>query len=224
VKGRLRILYYHNIAVAPPGAALAKLYVTPDDFARQMACLKRLGLCGVSIGEGLWHLARHRADRVIALTFDDGYADNLHYAAPILHEYRFGATCLWPETFGRVAAEAQACGVPVIVSAAGGLVEALIPGRTGLLLDSPVDSASLCTAIESFTRDAILRARLGAAGINFVRSRFGAEQIAAAFIRNLRTAPFALPAWEPLPESSTGGAEEPQAVHPAVAPSMSLGN
>jgi peptidoglycan/xylan/chitin deacetylase (PgdA/CDA1 family) len=93
VKGRLRILYYHNIAVAPPGAALAKLYVTPDDFARQMACLKRLGLRGVSIGEGLWHLARHRADRVIALTFDDGYADNLHCAAPILHEYRFGATC-----------------------------------------------------------------------------------------------------------------------------------
>jgi glycosyltransferase involved in cell wall biosynthesis len=131
---------------------------------------------------------------------------------------------LWPETFGRVAAEAQACGVPVIVSAAGGLVEALIPGRTGLLLDSPVDSASLCTAIESFTRDAILRARFGAAGINFVRSRFGAEQIAAAFIRNLRTAPFALPAWEPLPEPSTGRAEEPLAVHPAVAPSMSLGS
>ena len=131
---------------------------------------------------------------------------------------------LWPETFGRVAAEAQACGVPVICSAAGGLAEALIPGRTGVLLDSPVDSAALCTAIESFTRDPILRARLGAAGIDFVRSRFSSEHIAGAFIRNLRTAPFALPAWEPAPEPVSPRVEEPRAVHPAVATAASLSN
>ena len=93
MKGRLRILYYHNVAVAPAGAALAKLYVDPDDFARQMWCLKRLGLRGVSLGEGLWHLAHGQSERVVALTFDDGYADNLRCAAPILHEFKFGATC-----------------------------------------------------------------------------------------------------------------------------------
>ncbi|MEJ1962852.1 MAG: polysaccharide deacetylase family protein [Gammaproteobacteria bacterium] len=93
MNGRLRILYYHNIAVAPPGAALAKLYVDPHDFARQMWCLKRLGLRGVSLGEGLWHLERGQSERVIALTFDDGYADNLQHAAPTLREFRFGATC-----------------------------------------------------------------------------------------------------------------------------------
>ena len=93
MKGRLRILYYHNVAVAPPGAALAKLYVDPDDFARQMWCLKRFGLRGVSLGEGLWHLAHGRAERVVALTFDDGYADNLRNAAPTLREFKFGATC-----------------------------------------------------------------------------------------------------------------------------------
>ena len=105
-----------------------------------------------------------------------------------------------PETFGRVAAEAQACGVPVIATAAGGLAEALLPGRTGMLLGAQVDSATLCGAIESMARDPALRARLGAAGVEFVRSHFGSEQIAAAFIRNLRSAPFALPAWEPAPE------------------------
>jgi len=93
VKGRLRILYYHNVAVAPHGAALAKLYVDPSDFARQLWCLARLGLRGVSLGEGLWHLARGSSERVVALTFDDGYADNLRFAAPILREFRFGATC-----------------------------------------------------------------------------------------------------------------------------------
>ena len=93
MKGRLRILYYHNIAVAPPGAALAKLYVDPDDFARQMWCLKRLGLRGVSLSEGLWHLERGNPGSVVALTFDDGYADNLEYAAPTLREFGFTATC-----------------------------------------------------------------------------------------------------------------------------------
>ncbi len=103
---------------------------------------------------------------------------------------------LAPETFGRVAAEAQACGVPVIVSAAGGLVEALAPGRTGVLLGAPVDSTRVCGAIESLARDPELRARFGAAGVEFVRSRFAAERIAAAFVENLRRAPFALPMWE----------------------------
>jgi glycosyltransferase involved in cell wall biosynthesis len=132
---------------------------------------------------------------------------------------------LAPETFGRVAAEAQACGVPVIVSPAGGLVEALLPGRTGILMELPVDSPKLCTAIESLARDPILRARLGAAGIDFVRTRFGAEQIAAAFVGNLRTAPFALPAWEPGPEpASQLVTDDPLSVHPAVARSASLSN
>jgi glycosyltransferase involved in cell wall biosynthesis len=108
---------------------------------------------------------------------------------------------LWPETFGRVAAEAQACGVPVIVTAAGGLVEALLPGRTGLLLDSQPTSVSLGHAVESLARDPALRLRMGIAGVEFVRSHFGAQQIAAAFIENLRCAPSALPAWTPAPES-----------------------
>lgn len=93
MSGRLTILTYHNVAVAPEGAALAKLYVDPRDFARQMWCLARLGLRGVSMSEGLWLLDRGRAGRAVAITLDDGYTDNLELAAPILREHRFGATC-----------------------------------------------------------------------------------------------------------------------------------
>ncbi len=91
--GRLKVLAYHNIALAPRGALLPKLYVEPRNFARQMWCLKRLGLRGVSMSEGLWHLDHGRAGRVVALTFDDGYADNLQNAACSLREFGFGATC-----------------------------------------------------------------------------------------------------------------------------------
>jgi glycosyltransferase involved in cell wall biosynthesis len=106
------------------------------------------------------------------------------------------APSLTPETFGRVVAEAQACGVPVLASAAGGLAEAFEPGLTGLLLDSPADPATISDAIELLARDSLMRARLGAAGVNFVRARFAADQIAAAFVANLSATP-AAPAISP---------------------------
>ncbi len=39
----LKILNYHNVDRAPEGARLAKLYVDPAQFARQMACLEAAG-------------------------------------------------------------------------------------------------------------------------------------------------------------------------------------
>lgn len=91
--GRLTILNYHNVAAAPAGARLAKLYVTPEDFERQCWLLRRLGLRGVTLGEGLQALQIGASNRQVVLSFDDGYADNLVQAAPILKKFGFRATC-----------------------------------------------------------------------------------------------------------------------------------
>jgi peptidoglycan/xylan/chitin deacetylase (PgdA/CDA1 family) len=89
----LAILNYHNIAPVPVGMRMPQLYVAPEQFAQQLWWLRRLGLVGVTLSDGVRRLSEGDSARCVALTFDDGYADNLLNAAPILQEYGFSATC-----------------------------------------------------------------------------------------------------------------------------------
>jgi peptidoglycan/xylan/chitin deacetylase (PgdA/CDA1 family) len=89
----LAILNYHSIAIAPVGMKMPRLYVSPLQFDRHLWWLRRIGLVGVTLSEGIRRLRERNAARCVALTFDDGYADNVVNAEPILSEYGFGATC-----------------------------------------------------------------------------------------------------------------------------------
>lgn len=74
------------------------------------------------------------------------------------------------ETFCQTVQEAQASGVPVVAAAAGGPLDLIDHGRTGLLFD-PLEPASLWRTVTAAARDEALRARLGAAGVEEVRTR-----------------------------------------------------
>ena len=87
------------------------------------------------------------------------------------------------ETFGRVLAEAQACGVPVIARDRGGFPEAFAPGESGLLW-SDDDPATLSAIILELMRDPQRRAAMGQVGRVFVQ-RFSTPHIVAEFGRML---------------------------------------
>lgn len=53
------------------------------------------------------------------------------------------------EDFGITAVEAQASGIPIIALRAGGYLETIIEGKTGVFFNEP-NSTSLCQAIENF--------------------------------------------------------------------------
>ena len=89
----LPILNYHNVAPAPQDAPFKLLYVSPDSFERQLWTLRRLGLRGVSTSEGVARLSNGTSRGCVVFTFDDGYADTLTMAAPLLKRYGFAATC-----------------------------------------------------------------------------------------------------------------------------------
>ncbi len=69
----------------------------------------------------------------------------------------------WYEPFGMVALEAMACGIPVVVSAVGGLRRLVVDRETGLHVP-PRDPDRIASSIRKLLDDADLRARLGANG------------------------------------------------------------
>lgn len=88
------ILTYHQIAKAPPkGFAFRSLYVEPHTFKRQMQMLKLLGFQGLSMRDLMPYLRGEKKGKVVGITLDDGYLNNLTEALPVLLEYKFTATC-----------------------------------------------------------------------------------------------------------------------------------
>jgi peptidoglycan/xylan/chitin deacetylase (PgdA/CDA1 family) len=91
---RVPILTYHQIDAAPVrGAPFRSLYVSPAAFARQMAMLAGLGYRGLSMPAVLPYLRGEKTGKVVGITFDDGYRNNLAHALPVLQRHGFTATC-----------------------------------------------------------------------------------------------------------------------------------
>lgn len=88
------VLMYHQIEVAPPrGGAFRSLYVSPGAFARQMQMLRWLGYRGLSMSALLPYLRGEKLGKVVGITFDDGYLNNLTHALPVLSHSGFSSTC-----------------------------------------------------------------------------------------------------------------------------------
>lgn len=88
------VLMYHQIDEPPPsGTPLRGLVVSPGAFARQMGLLKMLGYQGLSMHDLEPYLNGEKHGKVVGITFDDGYLNNLHNALPILKRYGLTATC-----------------------------------------------------------------------------------------------------------------------------------
>jgi glycosyltransferase involved in cell wall biosynthesis len=115
-----------------------------------------------------------------------GLQDSVTFTGRISHEeltkrYSAAQVAVVPslyEGFGFPAAEAMACGLPVIASSAGALPEVVgRDGEAGVLVP-PADAGSIAAALKRLMPDEGLRWRMGAAARRRVETHFTWEQAA----------------------------------------------
>ena len=81
------ILFYHNITNNDTSAT------SLDHFDMQMNFLFKRGFKTYSLTDLIKRKSENPSIKAFAITFDDGYKDNLTNALPILQKYNFLATC-----------------------------------------------------------------------------------------------------------------------------------
>ncbi len=92
-RNRLLILCYHGISAADEHLWDPTLYMSPVDFERRLAILKRNGCTVLPLGEALERLrARDLPPKSAVITFDDGASDFYTQAWPLLRAYGFPVT------------------------------------------------------------------------------------------------------------------------------------
>ncbi len=162
----------------------------PDVAVRALAALGRpdaqlLIVGGASGDDGDLETARIRA-----LVDELGLHEQVHFVEPQPHHilstyYRAADVVLVPsrsESFGLVALEAAACGVPVVASAVGGLLSLVDDRRTGRLIEGR-DPDDYARAIAEILDDRDLHRAMSAAAVE--RARRYTWSFAAARLRRL---------------------------------------
>jgi peptidoglycan/xylan/chitin deacetylase (PgdA/CDA1 family) len=84
------VAMYHSVSDCPDDPY--NVTVTPARLDRQLAWMSGRGLRGVSMRELLEARARGTERGLVGLTFDDGYADFVSTALPVLYRWGFTAT------------------------------------------------------------------------------------------------------------------------------------
>jgi glycosyltransferase involved in cell wall biosynthesis len=133
----------------------ARLAIVGEDFGERSALARRAAQLGV--GERVHWLGFLPDDELVAA-------------------YRAAAVLVHPsgwEAFGIVLAESLAAGTPVVARRVGGVPWVAPDGECGLLFDRDDELASRVLRV---LEDGGLAARLGGAGRERVRTRFGRER------------------------------------------------
>jgi glycosyltransferase involved in cell wall biosynthesis len=213
VAARIRRYYGRDADVVHPFVDTERFTLAPDvareDFYlvisalvpykridQAIAAARRMNRRLVIIGTGI----EHRRLRRLA----DARVSFLGWGAPeqLVAMLRRARALLFPgeEDFGIVPLEAMACGTPVVAYAAGGALETLVDGETGVLYQPQTDDA-LVAALERLDRRTFSPSVLRARAESFSRERFRAG-IAAAVRRVLGATNAATPSERALAEAS----------------------
>jgi len=162
----------------------------PDVAVRALAELGRPDAQLVIVGGASGDAGGAESNRIGALVDELGLHDRVQFVEPQPHHilstyYRAADVVLVPsrsESFGLVALEAAACGIPVVASAVGGLLSLVDDGVTGRLVEGR-DPSHYAHAVAGILDDESLRRSMSIAAVE--RARRYTWSFAAARLRRL---------------------------------------
>jgi glycosyltransferase involved in cell wall biosynthesis len=114
--------------------------------------------------------------------------DHIHFlgqrrdVASLLNSADIGLLCSHQEGFSNAVLENMAAGLPMIVTNVGGNSEAVVHGKTGIVVP-PRDPYALGQAILELADDAPRRHAMGKAGMDRVKSHFNIDRCVLAYDR-----------------------------------------
>lgn len=123
-----------------------------------------------------------------SLTHQRDIADRVHWLGHVddpralLQESDIFTLASTGEAFGLVLPEAMACGLPVVATRSGGIVEIVDDGKTGLLVP-PLNPEALADALQQLIQDAAARRKMGEAGRSRVAKKFTIETVVAGTLK-----------------------------------------
>ncbi len=131
------------------------------------------------------------AQRLVALADSLGIGDRLvlrgrvsRERLPALLRSADAVVCVpWYEPFGIVPLEAMACGVPVVASAVGGIIDTVVHGRTGVHVP-PRRPDVLAEALADLLCDDDRLTALGRAGARRSRAKYSWDRVAAQTLQS----------------------------------------
>ncbi len=109
------------------------------------------------------------------------FCDDAHEVARYFHAADVYVHAAKADTFPNTILEAMGCGVPVVASAVGGIVEQVLPGVTGSIV-APGDSAAMANAIAQMLTHDQQRRAMGSAGADRVRELYILDKQADAYL------------------------------------------
>lgn len=125
----------------------------------------------------------HQKEELVDLAYSLGVNDRISWLGFITQEE---AAVEWAsmdiavipsihESFGVAAVEAQACGVPVVISGTGGLMEATMPGQTSIVVTTH-DSRDYAEEIVRLYQNMDIRDQMSKAARSFVEQKYEYNQ------------------------------------------------
>ena len=150
------------------------------DFASVRECVSQLTSAGIEVtclAVGALKPSSRSKGPILTVPFEDdrGKLADLFAASDI---YLHGTKA---ESWGLTVTEAMACGLPVVASAVGGVLDQVVEGVTGFLV--PIgDSKSMFLATKRLVEDVKLRRSMGQAARERVESCFSSARMVTSYV------------------------------------------